>query len=87
MESPELGHIKRVVVLVDDLDRCLPPTVIETLEGIRLFLAVPKMSFVIAADEDRVADAIRTRYEKPGGPAERSAARSGRRRAGEVVPP
>ena len=73
MESPELGHIKRVVVLVDDLDRCLPPTVIETLEGIRLFLAVPKMSFVIAADEERVADAIRTRYEKPGGPAERSA--------------
>ena len=73
MESPELGHIKRVVVLVDDLDRCLPPTVIETLEGIRLFLAVPKMSFVIAADEERVADAIRTRYEKPGGSAERSA--------------
>ena len=72
MESPELGDIKRVVVLVDDLDRCLPPTVIETLEGIRLFLAVPKMSFVIAADEERVADAIRTRYEKPGGPAERS---------------
>ncbi len=73
MESQELGHIKRVVVLVDDLDRCLPPTVIETLEGIRLFLAVPKMSFVIAADEERVADAIRTRYEKPGSPAERSA--------------
>ena len=73
MESPELGQIKRVVVLVDDLDRCLPPTVIETLEGIRLFLAVPKMSFVIAADEERVADAIRTRYEKPSVPAERSA--------------
>ena len=71
MESSELAHIKRVVVLVDDLDRCLPPTVIETLEGIRLFLAVPKMSFVIAADEERVADAIRTRYEDPGGQARR----------------
>ena len=71
MKSPELEHIKRVVVLVDDLDRCLPPTVIETLEGIRLFLAVSKMSFVIAADEERVADAIRTRYERPGDPAER----------------
>ncbi len=35
MGSQELKHIKRVVVLVDDLDRCLPPTVIETLEGIR----------------------------------------------------
>ena len=65
MKSPELERIRRVVVLVDDLDRCLPPTVIETLEGIRLFLAVPKMSFVIAADEERVADAIRTRYDKP----------------------
>ena len=71
MESPELAHIRRVVVLVDDLDRCLPPTVIETLEGIRLFLAVPKMSFVIAADEERVAEAIRTRYERTSNQAER----------------
>jgi len=64
MESAELGHIRRVVVLVDDLDRCLDETIIETLEAIRLFLAVPKMSFVIAADEDRVAEAIRTRFPK-----------------------
>lgn len=72
MNSLELQHVKRLVVLVDDLDRCLPPTVIETLEGIRLFLAVPKMSFVIAADEERVADAIRTRYANLGSPAEQS---------------
>lgn len=64
MSSEELAHIRCVVVLVDDLDRCLPETVIETLETIRLFLAVPKMSFVIAADEDRVADAIRTRFNR-----------------------
>ena len=62
MKMDELSRIKRVVVLVDDLDRCLPETVIEILETIRLFLAVPKMSFVLAADEDRVADAIRSRY-------------------------
>jgi hypothetical protein len=59
-----LSEIKRVVVLVDDLDRCLPETVVETLETMRLFLSVPKMSFVIAADEDRVADALRSRYPK-----------------------
>src|ERR1039458_5669178 len=64
MESEELSHIRRVVVLVDDLDRCLDETIIETLEAIRLFLVVPKMSFVIAADEDRVAEAIRTRFPK-----------------------
>ena len=28
-----------VVVLIDDLDRCLPNTAIETLEAIRLFLS------------------------------------------------
>jgi hypothetical protein len=66
LESEALKHVKTVAVLVDDLDRCLPETVIETLEAIRLFLAVPKMSFVIAADEDRVADAIRTRFRDTG---------------------
>jgi hypothetical protein len=70
MASEALGHIQAVAVLVDDLDRCLPETVIETLEAIRLFLAVPKMSFVIAADEDRVADAIRTRFGDTGVAAE-----------------
>jgi hypothetical protein len=64
MQSKELNHVKRVVILVDDLDRCLPETVIETLEAIRLFLAVPKMSFVLAADEERVAEAIATRFPK-----------------------
>ncbi|MDO4019100.1 KAP family P-loop NTPase fold protein [Clavibacter michiganensis] len=62
LESEGLSSIENVVVLVDDLDRCLPDTVVETLETIRLFLSVPKMSFVIAADEARVADAIATRY-------------------------
>jgi len=60
--SSELGHVRRVVVLVDDLDRCLPETVVDTLEAIKLFLAVPKMSFVIAADEDRVAEALMPRF-------------------------
>lgn len=66
MDSKELQHLARVVVLVDDLDRCLYPTVVDTLETIRLFLAVPKMAFVIAADERRVADALRDRF--PNGP-------------------
>lgn len=58
LQSDGLAHIQNVVILVDDLDRCLPPTVVETLETIRLFLSVPKMSFVIAADETRIAEAI-----------------------------
>lgn len=68
MSSDDLRHVRAVVVLVDDLDRCLPETVVDSLEAIRLFLAVPKMSFVIAADEERVADAIRTRFRSTGAP-------------------
>ncbi|MGH9340058.1 MAG: KAP family P-loop NTPase fold protein [Acidobacteriota bacterium] len=72
INSDDLQHVRAVVVLVDDLDRCLPPTVVESLEAMRLFLAVPKMSFVIAADEDRVADAIRTQFKITGTPEEDS---------------
>ncbi len=57
-------NISRVVVLIDDLDRCLPDAVVASLEAIKLFLSVPKMAFVIAADEGPVIEAIALRYEK-----------------------
>lgn len=54
----QLPKVDRVVVLVDDLDRCLPPAVMATMEAIKLFLSVEKMVFVIAADKEMVRDAI-----------------------------
>ena len=66
------NNVTRVVVLVDDLDRCLPETVVATLEGIKLFLSVPKMAFVIAADEAPVIDAIKDRYKTSDNRAEMS---------------
>lgn len=50
--------LTKVVVLVDDLDRCLPPATVATLEAIKLFLSVKKMAFVLAADEDLVRASI-----------------------------
>jgi len=56
-----------VVVTIDDLDRCLPNTIIETLEAIRLFLYVPKTAFILGADERLVKYAVRSRFpELPG---------------------
>lgn len=57
MADEGLG-IAKVVVLVDDLDRCLPPAAVGTLEAIKLFLSVKKMAFVLAADEDLVRASI-----------------------------
>jgi hypothetical protein len=75
MLSDELQHVRRVAVLVDDLDRCLVETVVETLEAIKLFLSVKGMAFVIAADEERVAEAIRTKLPEWTMPAERPGGR------------
>ena len=54
--------IDRVVVFIDDLDRCLPTTIMATLEAIRLFVFVPKMAFVIAANERLVRRAVRQHF-------------------------
>lgn len=56
------AKIKQLVVLIDDLDRCLPSTAIDTLEAIRLFLFVPKTAFVIGADEAMIEYAVRRHF-------------------------
>jgi predicted KAP-like P-loop ATPase len=68
MQDRKLAPLDRVVVLVDDLDRSLPDTVVESLEAIKLFLSVKRMAFVIAADEDNVANAIGRRLATTGQP-------------------
>ena len=39
--------ITKLIVVIDDLDRCLPETILETLEAIKLFLFVPRTAFVL----------------------------------------
>ncbi|MEL6323800.1 MAG: Qat anti-phage system ATPase QatA [Pseudomonadota bacterium] len=56
------ADVDRLVVVVDDLDRCLPATAIETLEAIRLFLFVPGAAFVVAADEGMIEYAVRAHF-------------------------
>lgn len=53
----------KIVILIDDLDRCLPRHIIENLEAINLFLDVPKTAFVIAADSLIVSNAIKSEYK------------------------
>lgn len=52
-----------LVVFVDDLDRCLPPTVIGTLEAMRLFLFMERTAFVIAADDKMIKEAVRIHFK------------------------
>lgn len=61
-DSLKNEKIKRVVVLIDDLDRCQPDRIIETLEVIKLFLSVKKTTFIVAADENVIQYAIKKKY-------------------------
>jgi len=52
-----------LVVLIDDLDRCLPETAISTLEAIRLLLFMDHTAFVIAADESMIKHAVKRHFQ------------------------
>ena len=54
--------IDQLVVLIDDLDRCLPDTAIETLEAVRLFVFTARTAFVVAADEAMIEYAVRKHF-------------------------
>ena len=57
-----LGERGRLIVFVDDLDRCLPEQAIEVLEAIKLFLEVEGVVFVLGMDKEVVEMGIQARY-------------------------
>jgi formylglycine-generating enzyme required for sulfatase activity len=59
--SQHLGG--RLVVFIDDLDRCLPEHTIEVLEAIKLFLDVPGCVFLLAVDQRTIQEGIKRRYK------------------------
>ena len=62
-EMLDEAKVKKLIVLIDDLDRCLPDRIIDNLEAIKLFLNVDNTAFIIGADQRIVRDAIRHRYK------------------------
>lgn len=59
--------IKNLVVIVDDLDRCTPDRIIDTLEAIKLFLSVKKTTFIVAVDQRIIEYAVNIKYPKSDG--------------------
>jgi len=58
--------IKRIVIFIDDLDRCSSAKVIETFETIKLFLNTPSCTFVVGADAERIESAVAEVYSLSG---------------------
>ncbi|OFT04486.1 KAP family P-loop domain protein [Neisseria sp. HMSC31F04] len=54
---------KKLVIVIDNLDRCLPANAIQTLEAIRLFLFLNRTAFIIAADEEMIRHSVAEHYK------------------------
>ncbi len=59
----EETNISRLVVFVDELDRCRPDTILDTLEAMKLFLFTGKVAFVIGADERQIEYAVKSKFK------------------------
>lgn len=53
---------KKLVVVVDELDRCRPDYALSVLEVIKHFFAVPNVHFVLGVNLAELANTIRARY-------------------------
>ena len=57
-----LPRIERIVVYIDDLDRCAPARVVEVLEAVHLLLAVELFTVVVAVDPRWLLRSLTTHY-------------------------
>lgn len=55
----------RVVIFVDELDRCAPDDVVRTLDAVRTFFGVKGTIFVVAADQQVLEEALTRSLAQP----------------------
>jgi GTPase SAR1 family protein len=56
----------RIVVFIDDLDRCSPTKTLEVLESIKVFLGMEGFIYIVGISHDIVTKLIDIEYEKSG---------------------
>ncbi len=61
-DSEDLAANARLIVFIDDLDRCEESAVIQLLEAIKLYLGTPRCVFVLGMDTIAVLEALRSHW-------------------------
>ncbi len=61
-----LSDKERMVIFIDDLDRCMPHVALRVLEALKLYLNVKKLIFVVGVDKNVINPLVKNHYEKLG---------------------
>jgi len=56
----------RVIVFIDDLDRCSSKKAIEVLESVKVFLGIDGFLYIMGISHETIAKLISAEYEKSG---------------------
>lgn len=86
-KDPSLPQIDRIVLYIDDLDRCRADRVIEVLEAVHLLLAFPLFAVVVAVDPRWLRQSLLDHYPRLLGGAEDTQAKLRVRTLGRPATP
>ncbi|MHC4620114.1 MAG: KAP family P-loop NTPase fold protein [Planctomycetota bacterium] len=57
---------ERMVIFLDDLDRCMPTVALQVLEALKLYLNIKKLIFVVGVDRRVIDELVRGHYKELG---------------------
>jgi hypothetical protein len=56
------GKARRLVIFIDDIDRCSPDQALQLLDAIKVFLDVPRTVFILGLDQAVIEQALVVKY-------------------------
>jgi hypothetical protein len=67
IEELSANGTRRVVIFIDDLDRCVPSNALDVLESMKLFFDVEGCVFVVGLDQEIAEKAVAVKYPPEAG--------------------
>ncbi len=67
-----LGESDRMIIFIDDLDRCMPEVALQVLEALKLYLNIENLIFVVGVDREVIDKLVAEHYTKLGLGADKS---------------